>query len=58
LALGLTPTLTPELELELEPVLLVDELVLPLLPEELVLEFPDDLPPPLLLELPAALTLK
>jgi hypothetical protein len=52
------PTLTPELELELEPVLLVDELELLLFAEELVLELPDDLPPPLLLELPAALTLK
>jgi len=52
------PTLTPELELELEPVLFVDELEPLLLPEELVLEFPDDLPLPLLLELPAALTLK
>jgi hypothetical protein len=54
LALGATPTLTEELELEL----LEDELEL-LLPDELELELlPPDLPPGLALEPPVALALR
>jgi hypothetical protein len=59
LALGVTPTLTAELELELLP---VEEPVLPvlddgllLLLDELELDLPPDLPPAFGLELAAAL---